>query len=50
MIKRSLAVLLLALTIVPATGSAALASGHKEKVACFFYQTFAERDPWDCVI
>jgi hypothetical protein len=47
-IKRFIAVFLMALIIVPAIGSAAFASGAKERVACLFYQTFDERDPEDC--
>jgi hypothetical protein len=47
-IKRFIAVFLMALMILPVIGSAALASEAKEKVACLFYQTFAERDPQDC--
>ncbi len=46
--KRFTAVFLMALMIVPVMGSAALASGAKERVACLFYQTFDERDPQDC--
>lgn len=48
MIKRFVAVFLLALMIVPVMGSAAFASGAKERVQCLFYQTFAERDLQDC--
>lgn len=45
--KKSVAAVLLALTMVPFAGTAAQASNHKEKVACLFYQTFRERDPED---
>lgn len=49
MTKRWIAAVVLALMTVP-MGTAATASGYKEKVECFFYQTFAERDPGDCVL
>lgn len=50
MIKRFVAVFLLALMIVPVMGGVALASGAKERVACLFYHTFKQRDPQDCFI
>lgn len=47
-VKRFVAAFLLALMIVPVIESTAFASGAKERVACLFYQTFAERDLQDC--
>jgi hypothetical protein len=47
MIKRSIAALVLALTIVPMWGS--IASAQPDRVACLFYQTFRERELTDCL-
>lgn len=47
--RKAVAGLLLAVLLVPFTGSAAQASNPKEKVSCLFYQTFQERDPEDYV-
>jgi hypothetical protein len=47
-IKRIIAALVLALTIVP-LGGAAMASVQTDKVACLFYQTFREREITDCL-
>lgn len=47
MIKRSIAALVLALTIVPLWGT--VASARTDKVACLFYQTFREREITDCL-
>jgi hypothetical protein len=38
---------MLALAMVPFVGTAAQASNIGEKVDCFFWQTFRERDPED---
>jgi hypothetical protein len=46
--RRLVAVLLMSLMVVVVTGGAASATNAKEKVACLFYQTFAERDITDC--
>jgi hypothetical protein len=46
--KRYLAALVVGVMIFPLAGSAA-ASGYKERVACLFYHTFAEREPTDCL-
>ena len=47
MIKRLIAAILMALVIVPAAATAA--SAQPDRVACLFYQTFAERDIKDCL-
>jgi hypothetical protein len=46
--KRYLAALVVGLMIVPFAGTAS--AGYKERVNCFFYQTFEQRDPTDCVL
>lgn len=47
--KKAVAAMLLALMMVPFIGTAAQASNIKEKVDCFFWQTFRERDLTDYV-
>jgi hypothetical protein len=46
-IKRMIAALGLALTIIPIAASAA--SAQPDRVGCLFYQTFREREMTDCL-
>jgi hypothetical protein len=46
--KRYLAALVVGLMIVPFAGTAS--AGYKERINCFFYQTFEQREPTDCLL
>lgn len=46
--KRFVAIVVLALLTFPMAGPAS--AGYKERVNCFYYATFAEREPTDCLL
>jgi hypothetical protein len=48
MVKKVLAVCAMALLMVPVGGSAF--AQDTDKLDCFFYQTFRERDVTDCIV